>query len=82
MEKIKKIENASHSVSENISQVLSADAPLSSTINIAQLVKIVNSPDILRYIPDELLSVNQVKIKNKALERYNIKKKIQIDKKE
>ena len=74
MEKIKKIENASHSVSENVSQVLSADAPLSSTINIAQLVKIVNSPDILRYIPNELLSYAQINIKTKALERYNIKR--------
>ena len=51
-------------------------------INIAQLVKIVNSPDILRYIPNELLSYAQINIKTKALERYNIKKKIQIEKKE
>ena len=63
------------------SQALEVSHP-SSIINIAQLVKIVNSPDILRYIPNELLSVNQIDIKNKALERYNIKKRIQIGKKE
>ena len=62
------------------SQALEVSHP-SSTINIAQLVKLVNSPDVLRYIPNELLSVNQIDIKNKALERYNIKKKIQIGKK-
>ena len=58
------------------------DKPPPLAINIAQLVKIVNNSDLLRYIPNELLSVNQIKIKNKALNRYNIKKKIQIGKKE
>ena len=45
LEAIKKIENASHSMSEQFVQALSADAPL-STINLTLLFKHVNSPDI------------------------------------
>lgn len=81
LEAIKKIENASHSMSEQFVQALSADAPL-STINLTLLFKHVNSPDILRYIPDELLSGKQITIKQIALEKYNKKKEWQKNKKE
>ena len=58
-----------------VNQALETGHP-SSSIIITQLIKYVNSPDILRYIPDELLSKAQLEIKKDALVKYkNIKNK-------
>ncbi len=63
----------------NMNQALETLHPL-PTINLTRLLKHVNSPDILRYIPNELLSSKQVIIKLKALEKYNKKKEWQKNK--
>ena len=67
-------------VSKKQSQILEAGLRTSHTYNFAQLIKHVNSPDILRYIPNELLDNEQIKVKEEALIEYKRIKEIQLKK--
>lgn len=40
---------------------------VASEVNIARLASKVNTPDILKYLPHDFLSTEQVEIKNKAI---------------
>ncbi len=65
--------------SKKHSQMLEAGLRTSHTYNFAQLIKHVNSPDILRYIPNELLDDNQINIKEEAIKQYKRIKEKQIN---
>ncbi len=66
--------------SKKHSQMLEAGLRTSHTYNFAQLIKHVNSPNILIYIPNELLDNKHIKAKEKALIEYKRIKEIQLKK--
>ena len=74
IELIKKKGDAAHQMFE-LNQALDTLHPLSK-IMLTNLLSYVNSPDILRYIPNELLNNAQIQIKKEAIDKYNeIKRK-------
>lgn len=80
IELIKKKGDAAHQMFE-LNQALDTLHPLSK-IMLTNLLSYVNSPDILRYIPNELLNNAQIQIKKEAIDKYNEIKRKQIERKQ
>lgn len=81
LDKIKKAICNPPSVSENNNSGTQVGSRLLPNISLPLLINHVNNSDVLRYIPNELLTANQIIIKEEGIKRYNEKKKYQISKK-
>ena len=80
LETIKKITSNLLSTSKSVDLGAQSGSRLSN-ISLPLLISHVNNSDVLRYIPNELLTADQIVIKEEGINRYNEKKKYQISKK-
>lgn len=78
LDKIKKATSNALSTSKSNNLGAHSTSRLPSTLSLTQIIKSVNNPDILRYIPDDLLSETQKLSKRLAKIEYNYKKLYQI----
>ena len=81
LDKIKKAICNPPSVSEKNDSGTQVGSRLLPKISLPLLISHVNNSDVLRYIPNELLTAKQIVIKEEGIKRYNEKKKYQINKK-